>query len=256
MEQCFQHPTTQNDSNYENIDKLKTASAGATGPDNNSGGFDCNICLDLVQDPVVTFCGHLYCWPCIYRWLQSQNASSDDPDQQPQCPVCKAEVTENTLIPLYGRGQSGQPSDSKTAQIQPLVPQRPNAPGCGVHTLITATSASSHPHPHPHQHPSQQLHYQGDYPQYLLGYYAPSPAFGFAGTTTFHPMIGMFGEMIYARFFRTSQTSLHTHPNTYSSFGTTTSNGRLRRHVMQAETSLNRVSFFLLCCIILCLLLF
>jgi E3 ubiquitin-protein ligase RNF5 len=29
--------------------------------------FDCNICLDMPGDPVVTACGHLYCWSCLYR---------------------------------------------------------------------------------------------------------------------------------------------------------------------------------------------
>ncbi len=29
--------------------------------------FDCNICLELASDPVITLCGHLYCWPCLYR---------------------------------------------------------------------------------------------------------------------------------------------------------------------------------------------
>ncbi|CAH8279553.1 unnamed protein product [Arabidopsis lyrata] len=28
-----------------------------------SGCFDCNICLETAHDPVVTLCGHLYCWP-------------------------------------------------------------------------------------------------------------------------------------------------------------------------------------------------
>jgi E3 ubiquitin-protein ligase RNF5 len=32
-----------------------------------SANFECNICLELAQDPIVTQCGHLYCWPCIYK---------------------------------------------------------------------------------------------------------------------------------------------------------------------------------------------
>jgi E3 ubiquitin-protein ligase RNF5 len=39
--------------------------------------FTCHICLDAVsnKDPVVTQCGHLYCWPCLYRWLQTQHTT-------------------------------------------------------------------------------------------------------------------------------------------------------------------------------------
>ena len=29
--------------------------------------FECNVCLELASDPVITLCGHLYCWPCLYR---------------------------------------------------------------------------------------------------------------------------------------------------------------------------------------------
>ncbi|KAH7365774.1 hypothetical protein KP509_18G045300 [Ceratopteris richardii] len=28
--------------------------------------FCCNICQELCYDPVVTFCGHIFCWPCLY----------------------------------------------------------------------------------------------------------------------------------------------------------------------------------------------
>ncbi|KAL0405018.1 UNVERIFIED_CONTAM: E3 ubiquitin-protein ligase RMA3 [Sesamum radiatum] len=48
--------------------------------------FDCNICLDLARDPVVTCCGHLFCWPCLYRWLHHHSDAKE-------CPVCKGEVT-------------------------------------------------------------------------------------------------------------------------------------------------------------------
>ncbi|CAL9069574.1 unnamed protein product [Musa banksii] len=74
--------------------------AGALASGN--GCFECNICLDVAAEPVVTLCGHLYCWPCIYRWLQQAESAA------PQlCPVCKAALSLDTLVPLYGRGHRG-----------------------------------------------------------------------------------------------------------------------------------------------------
>ncbi|KAL0380955.1 UNVERIFIED_CONTAM: E3 ubiquitin-protein ligase RMA1H1 [Sesamum angustifolium] len=70
------------------------------------GNFECNICLDLAQDPVITPCGHLYCWPCLYKWLQGHSNSHE-------CPVCKAPVDEEKLIPLYGRGKTSTDQRSK-----------------------------------------------------------------------------------------------------------------------------------------------
>ena len=35
------------------------------------GAFECNICYEVAREPVVTLCGHLYCWPCIYRWVRT-----------------------------------------------------------------------------------------------------------------------------------------------------------------------------------------
>lgn len=29
--------------------------------------FECNICFDAAREPVVTQCGHLYCWPCLHQ---------------------------------------------------------------------------------------------------------------------------------------------------------------------------------------------
>ena len=36
--------------------------------------FECNICYDVAESPVVTMCGHLYCWPCLYRCAPSLRA--------------------------------------------------------------------------------------------------------------------------------------------------------------------------------------
>ncbi|KAF2283623.1 hypothetical protein GH714_012456 [Hevea brasiliensis] len=66
---------------------------------NDAGDFECNICFELAQDPIVTLCGHLFCWPCLYRWLHHHSHSQE-------CPVCKALIQEENLVPLYGRGKT------------------------------------------------------------------------------------------------------------------------------------------------------
>lgn len=90
--------------------------SGGLGGGPEGGSFECNICLELARDPVVTLCGHLFCWPCLYRWLQMHTACKD-------CPVCKAGVEEGKVIPLYGRGNS---TDPRTKPVPgPEIPHRP-----------------------------------------------------------------------------------------------------------------------------------
>ncbi|XP_010554883.1 PREDICTED: uncharacterized protein LOC104824479 [Tarenaya hassleriana] len=85
---------------------------------NGSDGsfFDCNICLDLAKEPVVTCCGHLFCWPCLYQWLQISDAK--------ECPVCKGEVTQKTVTPIYGRGNHRRESEENP---DTKIPMRPHA---------------------------------------------------------------------------------------------------------------------------------
>ncbi|XP_052174067.1 uncharacterized protein LOC127789253 [Diospyros lotus] len=79
--------------------------------------FDCNICLDMARDPIVTCCGHLFCWSCIYRWLQVHSDAKE-------CPVCKGEVTIKNVTPIYGRGNSTpEPEEDSSVKI----PARPQA---------------------------------------------------------------------------------------------------------------------------------
>uniref|UniRef100_A0A7N0V0Q1 E3 ubiquitin-protein ligase RMA n=1 Tax=Kalanchoe fedtschenkoi TaxID=63787 RepID=A0A7N0V0Q1_KALFE len=79
--------------------------------------YDCNICFELAKDPVITCCGHLYCWPCIYRWLHIHSDTKE-------CPVCKGEVTTKNVTPVYGRGHNNRvPEEDLTLRIPP----RPSA---------------------------------------------------------------------------------------------------------------------------------
>ncbi|XP_073832833.1 E3 ubiquitin-protein ligase RNF185-like [Musca autumnalis] len=84
------------------------------GSDNTAGGgdkkeeekveesmFECNICLDTAKDAVVSMCGHLFCWPCLHQWLETR------PNRK-LCPVCKAAIGKDKVIPLYGRNSTKQ----------------------------------------------------------------------------------------------------------------------------------------------------
>eukprot|EP01134_Creolimax_fragrantissima_P001359 CFRG1359T1 len=74
--------------------------------------FECNICLDNATDPVISYCGHLFCWPCLHTWFELNS--------QQQCPVCKANIGKDKVVPLYGRGNS-----SKQDPREKPIPPRP-----------------------------------------------------------------------------------------------------------------------------------
>lgn len=98
-----------------------------TRQDSKGGGVDsrfcCNICLEAVVEPVATLCGHLYCWPCLFRWLEPgmypgeraslgviQQSLASDANRR-VCPVCKAPCSVPTLVPIYIR-ESNESEDS------------------------------------------------------------------------------------------------------------------------------------------------
>lgn len=77
--------------------------------------FDCNICLDKAKEPILTCCGHLFCWACFYR-LPYEYPSAKE------CPVCRGEVTDSNVIPVYGQGACHMAPES-----EPKIPPRPRA---------------------------------------------------------------------------------------------------------------------------------
>uniref|UniRef100_A0A915CP06 RING-type E3 ubiquitin transferase n=1 Tax=Ditylenchus dipsaci TaxID=166011 RepID=A0A915CP06_9BILA len=72
--------------------------------------YECNICLEMAKDAVVSMCGHLFCWPCLHQWFDTR------PNRQ-VCPVCKASISKEKVIPLYGRG--GKETDPRDKKIPP-----------------------------------------------------------------------------------------------------------------------------------------
>jgi len=98
-------------------DPLESGGEGAGGGEGTDQAeadraFECNICLDTARDAVISLCGHLFCWPCLHQWLETR------PNRQ-ICPVCKAGISKEKVIPLYGRGNS----DAKDPREK--VPPRP-----------------------------------------------------------------------------------------------------------------------------------
>ncbi|XP_051043230.1 E3 ubiquitin-protein ligase RNF5 isoform X2 [Phodopus roborovskii] len=101
---------------------------GPEGPNRERGGagatFECNICLETAREAVVSVCGHLYCWPCLHQWLETR------PDRQ-ECPVCKAGISREKVVPLYGRG-SQKPQDPRLKTPPRPQGQRPAPESRGV----------------------------------------------------------------------------------------------------------------------------
>lgn len=83
--------TTATDSKFGSSDNSSTKK--------DDSMFECNICLDTAKEAVVSMCGHLFCWPCLHQWLETR------PTRQ-LCPVCKAAISKEKVIPLYGRGST------------------------------------------------------------------------------------------------------------------------------------------------------
>ncbi|ONK79953.1 uncharacterized protein A4U43_C01F12180 [Asparagus officinalis] len=98
-------PKTEDSSEEKTKEKNDTASE-----------FGCNICLELAKEPVVTCCGHLFCWPCLYQWLHIHCDFKE-------CPVCKGKVTESNVVPIYGRGNSSKREEGNNEGLE--IPPRP-----------------------------------------------------------------------------------------------------------------------------------
>lgn len=77
--------------------------------------FECNICLEMATEPVVTCCGHLFCWPCLHQWLHLHSSEKE-------CPVCKGILSDAVITPIYGRG-----TDQDTDKANGSIPPRPHA---------------------------------------------------------------------------------------------------------------------------------
>ncbi|KAL2330902.1 hypothetical protein Fmac_018483 [Flemingia macrophylla] len=94
--------------------------AKALGVARDGNLFDCNICLDMARDPVLTCCGHLFCWPCFHKLSCAYSNVKE-------CPVCEGEVTEEGIIPIYGNANIDNSDQIDSNETGLSVPPRPHA---------------------------------------------------------------------------------------------------------------------------------
>ncbi|GAB2214940.1 hypothetical protein Droror1_Dr00019309 [Drosera rotundifolia] len=239
MDQCFEHPIETSHHECSSKWKLAPISAPRNADDSKDDrGFDCSICLGSVNDPVVTFCGHLFCWPCIYEWIKVQTLSSEKSKNHPQCPVCKSNVSEKTLIPLYGGGLTKNVPKCMNHRLS--IPERPASPTCSIMAGSTLSPRQLHHRRHRHQTQTDFDQYDATVSANTMGLLHSSSA-------------PMFGELMYARIFG-NQTTLYGYGDSYNMSGL--GSPRVRRRVVQMDRSLSRFSFFLLCFVLFCLAVF
>ncbi|VVA95316.1 unnamed protein product [Arabis nemorensis] len=99
---------------------MSSAISNGNEEDVSNNVFGCNICLELPKEPIVTLCGHLFCWPCLYKWIHFHSQSN-------HCPVCKSLVKEDSLVPLYGMGKPCSDPRTRKPVHGVTVPNRPSA---------------------------------------------------------------------------------------------------------------------------------
>lgn len=77
------------------VETTKKKDVVEKGTDSYGKFFECSICLDMAKDPVVTSCGHLFCWRCLFQWFHVHSNSNE-------CPNCKGVVILRNVTPIYG----------------------------------------------------------------------------------------------------------------------------------------------------------
>lgn len=60
---------------------------------NTKSALECIICLSPPTKPVVTQCGHVFCWKCLRQWVSQRTYA--------ECPICKSGVEMDKVISLY-----------------------------------------------------------------------------------------------------------------------------------------------------------
>uniref|UniRef100_A0A915IT19 RING-type E3 ubiquitin transferase n=1 Tax=Romanomermis culicivorax TaxID=13658 RepID=A0A915IT19_ROMCU len=78
--------------------------------------FNCYICLDSAQSPVITLCGHLFCWPCLYVWFLTH-------ERNLFCPSCRCPLLRSHIVPVIEQKFTKDGNGEKNAGVGGLPPR-------------------------------------------------------------------------------------------------------------------------------------
>lgn len=60
---------------------------------------DCPVCIDNLKDPIITSCGHVFCFGCIERVIETQH----------KCPMCRSELKDVNSLVKPAKGEVENP---------------------------------------------------------------------------------------------------------------------------------------------------
>ncbi|KAH8349067.1 hypothetical protein KR084_001779 [Drosophila pseudotakahashii] len=76
----------------------------------------CKVCYEYVRGGVITICGHLFCWTCL--WPKVSN------DKSPMCPRCLHRlILHEDIVPFHGEGPNAHPDDNEVLAQPDSVPR-------------------------------------------------------------------------------------------------------------------------------------
>lgn len=84
----------QNQNEYQNNQNETIQDTTQSDSDPDEYDWHCPICSKSIVNPIVTECGHVFCWKCIKDRINTSN----------ECPVCKHIIEIQKIIPVYGQG--------------------------------------------------------------------------------------------------------------------------------------------------------
>jgi len=67
---------------------------------NEMDDFVCKICTEVMHQPVMTSCAHIFCGSCFSRWVEYQRGGAGKSLPSVPCPACMTQLKKDDVIAL------------------------------------------------------------------------------------------------------------------------------------------------------------